>query len=1086
MKTNLLKFTGRSILFNKKDYLNQAIIIALLAAIITGSLLTGDSVRESLKRKTNEKLGNTWILISSGLRFVDSSISDRFKLMHSIDCAPLLETDGYCQNFETGVSVLDINIYGIRKDFFEFHGIDSIEIREGTVAVNSELAVYLGIKEGDDIIIRFNNPDPIPDNAPFAPEEQGESSRVLKVSRILGPELAGNFSLGINQLIPRNVFMNLGDLQEVDNPVYRVNRLLVANGENISESLIHDILKENLIITDIGLSLRKSAVTGETEIISDRIFIDSILADRILKEIKQAYPVLTYLANSLKTDNAETPYSFVSGIHSDNETLTGNDEIIISKWLAEDLKSGPGDEITLKWYHPVGNLLEEREQKFLIKSIAGNNGIFSDPSLMPEFPGISGSTSCSSWDAGIPILMNKIRDQDESYWDKFRGTPKAFISYENAKKLWGNNFGLATAIRFPEGTDGELIMNSLKGKIEPSDAGITISNVRRSGEEAASQGVDFGTLFLSLGFFIIISCIILLSFSVSIFFDSKKEQVRTYYSIGFRNSLIGRMFFIETAIISVAGSLTGIISGYGVNLLIVKALNTVWTGAVQTNAITPGFDFNAIVTGFISTIVIAQLIVMFKLRNYLRRLRTDGNKGFKTHSSVSNLISLLLVSIPAIIIISITLLSENVSVLLSFTGGFLLFIAFVLAIRQYYVAGQKKMLFFSGRFYRFSGRFYSFYPSQAVTPVIFIAAGIFAIIITSSNRLTLTGEMLRNEGGTGGFMFWAESAIPVKQNLHSEEGKAEFGLNDPEFKDVELIQCLKLPGDDASCLNLNHIKAPPLIGIDPSDIITRNSFSFAVVMEGSDEKKSWLMLNEKNSDDIIYGIADQTVLQWGLMIKTGDTLVFRSEKGKLLKIVICGGLKSSIFQGHLLIGENNFRDYFPSVSGSSVFLFDGPQENSEQLKSLLSDRFSGYGLSVETAADKLASFFVVTNTYLNVFAILGILGLILGVFGLGFMLIRNYELRRKEFALLMASGYNTSRITKYIITDQVIVLVWGILTGTLSAITATLPSLRNSGSMSPGLILAMILAIFLTGMAILLLSVKKVKKANLLIQLRRD
>ncbi|MBK9390151.1 MAG: ABC transporter permease [Bacteroidetes bacterium] len=1086
MKKYLLKFTGRSLLYHKKDYLNQAIIIAILAAIITGSLLTGDSVRESLKRNTNEKLGNTQLLISSGLRFFDSSVSERLMQKTRIKSTPILETDGYCQNFETGASVLDINIYGIKKDFFEFHGIDSIEIPEGTAAVNSELAKQLGIKKGDEIIIKFSDPDPIPRNAPFAPETNGEGSKVLKVSRILGPDLAGNFSLGISQLISRNIFMNLADLQQGKNSLFRVNRLLVANSEDISESSLNNILKDVLLISDIGLSVRKSAVTGETEIISDRIFIDSTLVRSILEEIKSGYPVLTYLANSLKTEKAETPYSFVSGISIDSGTVMGNNEIIISKWLAEDLKSVPGDEITLKWYHPVGNILEEREATFIIKSIAGNNGIFSDPSLMPEFPGISGSTSCSSWDAGIPILMSKIREKDENYWDKYRGTPKAFLSYENAKKLWGNSFGLATAIRFPKDTDSELIINSLKGKIEPSDAGITISNVRLSGEDAASQGVDFGTLFLSLGFFIILSCIILLSFSVSIFFDSKKDQVRTYYALGFSNRLIGRMLFTETAIISVAGSLAGVFSGYWVNVLIVKALNTVWTGAVQTNSIIPGFDSVAVVIGFISTIVISQLLVMMKLRSYLKRLGTDGKSGFRLNSSGGNLISLSAFSILAIIVTTASILSHDASVILSFSGGILLFIAFVLAIRQYYINDQKNLFSSSSRFYRFSGRFYSFYPSQAVAPVIFIAAGIFAIIITSSNRLTLTDEMYRNEGGTGGFLLWSESAIPVRQNLNSEAGIMEFGLNDPEFKDIEILQCPKLAGDDASCLNLNHIKTPPLIGIDPEEIVRRGSFSFAAVIEGLGEKNPWMLLEEKTDDDIIYGIADQTVLQWGLMIKTGDTLLFRSEKGKLLKIIICGGLKSSVFQGHLLIGDNNFRYYFPSVAGSSVFLFDGGNQDAEQLKSLLSDRFSNYGLSVETAADKLASFFIVTNTYLNVFTILGILGLILGVLGLGFMLIRNYDLRRKEFALLMATGFSTSRISKYILIDQIIILVWGIITGTVSAIFATLPSLKSSDGMSFYLIITMVLAIFLTGLVILYISVNKVKSTNLLIQLKKD
>jgi ABC-type antimicrobial peptide transport system permease subunit len=221
------------------------------------------------------------------------------------------------------------------------------------------------------------------------------------------------------------------------------------------------------------------------------------------------------------------------------------------------------------------------------------------------------------------------------------------------------------------------------------------------------------------------------------------------------------------------------------------------------------------------------------------------------------------------------------------------------------------------------------------------------------------------------------------------------------------------------------------------------------------------------------------------LVKPGDTLFYRAENGKTLKIVICAGLKSSIFQGNLIISESNFRHYFPSVAGSSVFLFDSNKGDSDHLKSLLADRFSNYGLSIETTAEKLSSFFVVTNTYLNVFTVLGILGLILGVFGLGFMLIRNYDQRRKEFALLMATGYSSSRIRKYILTDQIIVLVWGIMTGTFSALVATFPSLKNS-EMSLDMVYLMVASVFITGTAILLLSVEKVKRTNLVLQLKKE
>jgi hypothetical protein len=161
---------------------------------------------------------------------------------------------------------------------------------------------------------------------------------------------------------------------------------------------------------------------------------------------------------------------------------------------------------------------------------------------MPYFPGISGSTTCSGWDAGVPILLDRIREKDEDYWNRFRGTPKAFISYNTGVRLWGNIFGPATALRFPESMDIEKINDVLKGSFDPEIAGFTITRIRSESKAAAAGGVDFSTLFLSLGVFILLSCIILLSFAVSIFFDSRKEQVELIM-YGFKIYLLRRSSF---------------------------------------------------------------------------------------------------------------------------------------------------------------------------------------------------------------------------------------------------------------------------------------------------------------------------------------------------------------------------------------------------------------------------------------------------------------------------------------------------------------------------------------------------------------
>jgi hypothetical protein len=379
-----------------------------------------------------------------------------------------------------------------------------------------------------------------------------------------------------------------------------------------------------------------------------------------------------------------------------------------------------------------------------------------------------------------------------------------------------------------------------------------------------------------------------------------------------------------------------------------------------------------------------------------------------------------------------------------------------------------------------------FNPAHGITPVIFIAAGIFAVIITGANRQIVSEKMLMPSGGTGGFLLWAESAVPVRENLSTAEGRKEFGLDEDELRSLTIVQAKRLPGDDASCLNLNHITAPPVLGIETGTFITRGSFSFASAIRNDGAENPWELLDRNPTGNTIYGIADQTVLEWGLKIGTGDTLVYRAENGQPVNIVICAGLKSSVFQGYLIIGKNNFERYFPSVPGSSIFLADGSIELSDLYTETLSGRFARYGMSVMPASEKLASFFIVTNTYLDVFMILGVLGMILGVAGLGFILLRNFNQRKREFALMMAIGYTIRQVRRLIVNDHILIMFWGILTGFASGLTATHQSLRSGAEMPWSIIAAMAFLVIAAGSLALYLSTRSIRSSSLISHLRRE
>jgi ABC-type antimicrobial peptide transport system permease subunit len=152
----------------------------------------------------------------------------------------------------------------------------------------------------------------------------------------------------------------------------------------------------------------------------------------------------------------------------------------------------------------------------------------------------------------------------------------------------------------------------------------------------------------------------------------------------------------------------------------------------------------------------------------------------------------------------------------------------------------------------------------------------------------------------------------------------------------------------------------------------------------------------------------------------------------------------------------------------------------------LNDRLENYGVNIEKTSDRLASFYEVTNTYLSVFGVFGALGMVTGIAGLGFVLLRNYNQRKKEFALMLATGFSFKKIRNIIFSEQILILIAGVFSGVVSAVVATLPTIKRSADI-PWLFLAiMVIGIILTGLIALILSVRAISAESLTSSLKKE
>jgi ABC-type antimicrobial peptide transport system permease subunit len=251
-------------------------------------------------------------------------------------------------------------------------------------------------------------------------------------------------------------------------------------------------------------------------------------------------------------------------------------------------------------------------------------------------------------------------------------------------------------------------------------------------------------------------------------------------------------------------------------------------------------------------------------------------------------------------------------------------------------------------------------------------------------------------------------------------------------------------------------------------------------------RSPWLLLESDTIRDIVPAIADQTVITWGLRKKIGDTLLYQAESGNLVKVVLMAGIENSIFQGSLLVDEDQLKKHFPAGATPDLMLINGPGELQAPIAERLEYLLGNYGLSAIPAQYRLAAFNRVENTYLSVFMILGGLGVIIGIFGLGIVLLKTTYERKREIAVYQAIGIPNRTLKKLLVYEYLAILFMGSFAGIISAIYGLIPILDNPEQL-PLLQLSVIMAvIWLTGIIWILLPTRKILSGNLITLLREE
>ena len=220
----------------------------------------------------------------------------------------------------------------------------------------------------------------------------------------------------------------------------------------------------------------------------------------------------------------------------------------------------------------------------------------------------------------------------------------------------------------------------------------------------------------------------------------------------------------------------------------------------------------------------------------------------------------------------------------------------------------------------------------------------------------------------------------------------------------------------------------------------------------------------------------------------GQTYEIADDRGQSVPLKIVGLLGNSIFQGDLLISEDAFVRLFPDQSGYRFFLVQAADgQDPKAIQTTLERGLAEYGFSAELARDRLAAFLAVQNTYLLTFQSLGALGLLLGTFGLAAVQVRSVLERRRELALMRATGFRRRTLAGLITLENAVLLGGGLACGVLAALVAVLPHLFGGGASIPwGGLAGTFVLVFAVGLLAGLAAVRCVLTMPLLASLRSE
>lgn len=976
--------------------MNLAVVAgaAVATAVLTGALVVGDSVRGSLAALSRERLGTVeHAVVAEGLFREALAAEVAEALPEAPPVAPVLALQGTAEAPGSGSRAGRVAVWGVDEAFPRmFPGTGeslerSLERQRGAifppVVINGALARELGVGAGDDVLLSFERPTDVPRETLLGRDDPASVLDTLRltVATVLEDRGVGGsggaaegtsagparFGLVPHQLHPANAFVALDVLQRALDRPGQVNALMVAEGAPTAVELA-EVLRQRLTVADLGLTVavEENVVT----VASRELLLRPGLARTVEEEGRRLgatlQPVLVYLANRIAVADSRggsqaVPYSTVAALEfpiaegfprllrpgGEPVGPVERDGILINTWTAEQLGLAPAaasgsespPEIRLDYFAvDARDRLVPVSRTFPLAGVVAMAGLGADASLTPELPGLSDADDMAAWDPPFPVRLEAIRSQDEEYWDRHRGTPKAFVPLEVGQELWGTRFGHLTTLRLAPGKGrsaeelARALGRALPREVELRAAGIAVLPVARQGREAARGATDFTGLFLGFSMFLIAAAALVVSLLFRLAVEQRGSEIGLRRALGFSQRSVTRQLLGEGMVLATAGAAfgTALAVAYAGGLL--RALDRWWAPllAPGSGGEAGAVSFLRLVVspaslgaGFLAAVLVVALVIWLALRRLrqvsatallagvtepARDRAASGEEG-RWSPRVAVVAGVLGIGALAVGLgTAFTTTTTSSSPMLFFLAGSALLLAGCATVAAWWGGGggtpgvRPELPRWLGLGH-LAARNGARHPARSLLSVALVACATFVLVAVAANR---KGGGHGGEGGavpgTGGWDYLAEAAVALPRDPTTEEGAAALGLS-PESRqllaEARLLPLRLKPGEDASCLNLYQPENPRILGIPVGAMEPAGGspgegpggFRFRGRLHVEDpaterllEEDPWRLLSPgvlppEILDGAVPVIGDYASVRWILKLGLGDTLTVPAAGG---------------------------------------------------------------------------------------------------------------------------------------------------------------------------------------------------------------